>query len=192
MIRIGVLGSIGSGKSYVAKLFGYPVFNADKEVAKLYKKDSKCCKKIKKALPDYNFSFPINKNKILEAILDNKNNLKKIIKIIHPEVRLKMNYFIKKNNNKKIIILDIPLLLENKLNKKRDILIFVDAKQKLIEKKLGKRVGGNSKIFKIFKNVQLPIELKKKKSNFVIKNNFTKHSVRKNVKKILKEILLNA
>ena len=38
MIRIGILGGIGSGKSYVAKLFGYPVFNADTEVAKLYKK----------------------------------------------------------------------------------------------------------------------------------------------------------
>ena len=39
MIRIGILGDIGSGKSYIAKCFGYPVFNADKEVSKLYKKN---------------------------------------------------------------------------------------------------------------------------------------------------------
>ena len=50
MTRIGILGDIGSGKSYVAKLFGYPVFNADVEVAELYRKSRKCYKKLKKIL----------------------------------------------------------------------------------------------------------------------------------------------
>ncbi len=48
MIRIGILGDIGSGKSYVAKNFGYPVFNADKEVSNLYRKDKKIFLKLKK------------------------------------------------------------------------------------------------------------------------------------------------
>ena len=69
MIRIGILGNIGSGKSYVAKNFGYPVFNADYEVSKLYKKDKKIFKKLKKKLPKYISSFPINKNEITKAIL---------------------------------------------------------------------------------------------------------------------------
>ena len=47
MIRIGIVGDIGSGKSYVAKQFGYPVFNADVEVVKLYRKSRKCYKKLK-------------------------------------------------------------------------------------------------------------------------------------------------
>ncbi|MDB2446970.1 dephospho-CoA kinase, partial [Candidatus Pelagibacter bacterium] len=51
MIKIGILGDIGSGKSYVAQNFGYPVFNADSEVAKLYKKDKKIFNKLKKILP---------------------------------------------------------------------------------------------------------------------------------------------
>ena len=62
MIRIGILGDIGSGKSYVASKFGYPVFNADHEVSILYKKDEKIFKKLKKKLPKYITSFPINKN----------------------------------------------------------------------------------------------------------------------------------
>ena len=62
MIRIGILGDIGSGKSYVAKNFGYPVFNADFEVGKLYKKNRKIFNKLKKVLPKYIYSFPINKN----------------------------------------------------------------------------------------------------------------------------------
>ena len=48
MIKIGVLGDIGSGKSYVARSFGYPVFDADKEVSKLYKTDKKIFNKLKK------------------------------------------------------------------------------------------------------------------------------------------------
>ena len=114
MIRLAVLGDIGSGKSYVAKQFGYPVFNADAEVAKLYKKSRKCYTKLKKALPKYIVSFPVKKIEIIKAIIASQHNLKKIVKIIHPEIRSNMNKFIKKNKNKKLVILDIPLLMENK------------------------------------------------------------------------------
>ena len=130
MIRLAVVGEIGSGKSYVAKQFGYPVFDADSEVNKLYKKSRKCYKKLKKVLPNHITSYPIKKNKLADAVMFNKNNLKKIIKIVHPEIRKKMKNFIKKNKNKKIVILDIPLLIENKINKKSDVVVFVDAKKK--------------------------------------------------------------
>jgi dephospho-CoA kinase len=189
MIRIAVLGDVGSGKSYVAKQFGYPVFNADVEVAKLYRKSRKCHKKLKKALPKYIVSFPIKKIEISKAIMDSQHNLKKIIKIVHPEVRSKMNNFIKKNKNKKIVILDIPLLMENKMNKKNDILIFVDAKKKEINKRLKKKLNFNSKILKKFKKLQLPVEFKRQQSDFVIRNNFKNNSIKKNVKKMLGKIL---
>ena len=189
MIRIAVLGDVGSGKSYVAKQFGYPVFNADVEVAKLYRKSRKCHKKLKKALPKYIVSFPIKKIEISKAIMDSQHNLKKIIKIVHPEVRSKMNNFIKKNKNKKIVILDIPLLMENKMNKKNDILIFVDAKKKEINKRLKKKLNFNTKILKKFKKIQLPVEFKRQQSDFVIRNNFKNNSIKKNVKKVLGKIL---
>ena len=192
MIRIAVLGDIGSGKSYAAKQFGYPVFNADAEVARLYKKSRKCYNKLKKVLPAYIVSFPIKKNEISKAIIASRHNLKKIVKIIHPEVRSNMNIFIRKNKNKKFVILDIPLLMENKINKKSDILIFVDAKKKEINKRLKKRSNINLEIVKKFKRLQLPLEFKKKQSNFIIKNNFRNNFIKKNVKKMLKKILLNA
>ena len=69
MIKIGILGDIGSGKSYVAKSFGYPVFNADTEVGKLYEKDRKIFKKLNKDLPRYIYSFPVNKNEISNVSL---------------------------------------------------------------------------------------------------------------------------
>tara|TARA_Y100001001_G_C7949669_1_gene288560 strand:- start:460 stop:1071 length:612 start_codon:yes stop_codon:yes gene_type:complete len=191
MIRIGIVGDIGSGKSYIAKKFGYPIFNADVEVAKIYKRNRNCYKKLKKKLPKYIVSFPIKKNEVSRAIMGNKNNIKKIIKIVHSEVRTAMKQFLKKNKKKKIVVLDIPLLLENKINKKSDILIFVEAKKKEINKKLKKRENYNSKIFYKLKKLQLPLEIKKKKSNFILKNNFKSLSVKKNVKILKNKILIN-
>ena len=189
MIKIAIIGDIGSGKSYIAKQFGFPVFDADKEVNKIYKNNKNCFKSLKNQLPKYISSFPIKKNELSKAILDSQNNLKKIVKIIHPLVRDGMSCFLNKNKNKKFLILDIPLLLENKLNKKKYILIFVSAKKKEIQKRLRKRPNYNPKIFNQLRKLQLPLEFKKKKSNFIIKNNFKIISVRKSVKVIKSKIL---
>jgi dephospho-CoA kinase len=189
MIRVGILGDIGSGKSYVANTFGYPVFNADLEVAKLYNRNRKIYKKLKKTIPNNIFSFPINKKEILNAILSKKSNLNKITKIIHPEVQKKMKIFLKKNKNKKIVVLDIPLLMENKINKKNDILVFVDANKVDILKRMKKRKNFNKKIYEKFRSIQLRLDYKKKKSKYVIKNNFNKLSVKKYVKDIIDKIL---
>ena len=189
MIIIGILGEIGSGKSYVAQNFGYPVFNADYEVAKLYQQNKNVFSKLKIKLPRYIYSFPINKIEIANAILANKNNLNKIIQIVHTEITKKMNLFLKKNKNSKIVILDIPLLLENKINKKGDILVFVQSKQSDVLKKLKKRKNFNQKLLKKFKNIQYSLKYKKKKSDFIIKNNFKKNSVINGIKNIFKEII---
>ena len=189
MKRIGILGDIGSGKSYIANSFGYPVFNADQEVGKIYKKNKKVFLRLKKILPKYIYSYPINKYEITNAILANKSNLKKIIKIVHFEVRKRMKLFLRKNRNKKFVILDIPLLLENKLDKKNDILIFIEANKDNILKKLKKRKNFNLKLFYKFKNIQLPLAYKKKKSNFIVKNNFSKRGIKKDINKILNKIL---
>ena len=188
MIKIGILGDIGSGKSYIAQKFGYPVFNADYEVAKLYQLNKKIFNKLEKRLPKYIFSFPIKKKEITNAILADKNNLSKIIKVVHIEVRKKMHIFLNKHKNKKIVILDVPLLLENKINKKKDILVFIQAKQSDILRRLKKRKNFNQKLLKIFKNIQYPVKYKMKKSNFIIKNDFTNKTVNEGVKNILKEI----
>ncbi len=188
LIKIGILGDIGSGKSHVAKSFGYPVFNADLEVGKLYRNNKIIYKKLKKKLPKYIKSFPINKNEISNAIMDNKLNLTKIVKIVHPKIKKKMNFFLKKNKNKKIVILDIPLYLENKLNKKNDILVFVQSKKSEIFKRLKKRKNFNLKLIKKFKKIQLSLEYKRKKSQFILKNNFTNNLLKKDINLILNKI----
>jgi dephospho-CoA kinase len=189
MIRIAVVGDICSGKSYIANLFGYPVFNADLEVAEIYKTNKNCFKKLKKDLPKYFSVFPANKMQIINAIENSEKNLKKITKIIHPEVRKKLSIFLKKNKKKKAVVLDIPLLLENKLNHKNDTIVFIQSKKSEIVKRLKKRDNFNLNLYNQFKKMQLPLSYKKKKSNHIIKNNFTNKLVKISVKKILKKIL---
>ena len=189
MIRIGIVGDIGSGKSYIANLFGYPVFNADLEVAKIYKTNKRCFNRLKKILPKYFLAFPINKIQIVKAIEDSEKNLKKITKIIHPEIRKKLFFFLKKNKKSKVVILDIPLLVENKLNQKNDIIVFIQSKKSEIIKRLKKRNNFNLNLYNQFKKIQLSPSYKKKKSNYIIKNNFINKFVKISVKKILKEII---
>jgi len=172
MIRIAVVGDIGSGKSYIANLFGYPVF-----------------KKLKKDLPKYFSVFPANKIQIINAIENSEKNLKKITKIIHPEIRKRLSIFLKKNKKRKAVVLDIPLLLENKLNHKNDIVVFIESKKGDIIKKIKKRDNFNFNLYNQFKKIQLPLSYKKKNSNYIIKNNFTNNVAKTSVKKILKKIL---
>jgi len=189
MIRIAVVGDIGSGKSHIAKLFNYPIFNADLEIVKIYKTNRDCFKNLKKKLPKYFSSPPVKKEEIIKAITDDEINLKKITNIIHPEIRKKMNIFLKDNKKEDVVILDIPLLLENKLNQKGDILIFIQSKKREVTKRLKKRNNFNLDLLNKFKKIQLTPDYKKKKSHFIIKNNFTNKSAKMSIKKILKKIL---
>ena len=191
MIKIGILGGIGAGKTFDSKEFGFPVFNADKEVLKIYKNNKVCFKKIKQKFPKYKLSYPLKKKDLGKIILNNKKNIKIINKIVHPIVRKKIKFFFKKNKNKKAVVLDIPLLLENKLYNKKYILIFVESKNKIILNRLKKRKNYNPKILKLLKKIQLPLEFKKKKSDYIIKNNFIKSSVKKGVRLLKRKIFKN-
>ena len=193
MIKICVVGPIGSGKTYISKLLAgtmFPIFNADEEVNNVYKKKS-IFLKLKKILPKYISSFPINKQELIQAISSNQGCLKKIIKIVHPEVRKKMKLFLQKNKNKKAVILDIPLLLENKLNEPEDVIICIEAQQKMLVKKLQQRPGYNKKMVSMLRKIQLSIEEKKSRADFVLVNNYNKKTMQLRVKELLDRIIIN-
>ena len=189
MIVVGILGDIGSGKSFVSKQFNCPIFNADIEVNKIYKKNKICYKKLKRKLTKYIKSFPINKVELTNAILADKSNLKKIVSIVHPIVKKQMNIFLKKNIKKKLVILDIPLLIENNLNKEKYILVFIESKKKQVDLHLKKRKNYNKKIVESFRKLQSKLSYKKKLSNYIIKNDFKLSTIKKRVKFVKKSIL---
>ena len=101
-----------------------------------------------------------------------------------------MKIFLRGNKNKKMVILDIPLLIENKLNKKNDILLFIKSNNKNVIKRLKKRPNFNKNILKKLKNNQVNLLKKRKLANFIVDNNFSKNIMRKKIK-LLKNKILN-
>ena len=188
MRRIALVGDIGSGKTFFSKLLRYPVFDADLVVSNLYKKNKPLFRKIKKKFPDKVSNFPLKKEELLKIIFQKKKNLNTLGKMIHPIVRKNMKNFLKKNKGKKYVVLDVPLFLENKLNTKKDIIIFIEANKKKIKQQLNKRKNINFKLINILRKNQLKAKLKKKKSTYIIKNNFVRNTAKKNIKLIMKEI----
>ena len=189
MIRVGIIGGIASGKSFISKLYGYPVFNADDEVKFIYKKNKECFNKLKKKLPKFIKTFPIKKKEIILAISFNKKNLKIISSVVHPLVRKKMKKFVTKNEKCEMIIFDIPLLIENKLNKKKDIIIFIKSKKSKVLNRLKKRTNFNEKLIRKLKENQVILSKKRKIADYVIDNNFPVNVMKKKVKLIKNEIL---
>ena len=187
MIKIGITGSLSSGKSTVAKLISkgrYPVFNADRIVANLYKRRD-FIKKIKR-------KFNIKNQKNIKEVIKNsikkdKKNIRKLELMIHPLVRREMRALILSKKNKKLLIFDIPLLIESKLMKYFDIIVFVHAKRKLrLKRYLYKK--GNKKIFTILNKRQIMPSKKIKISDHVIYNNSSLKVLKKNVKLLINKL----
>ena len=190
MIRISLVGDIGSGKTYVSKLFGAPCFFADIEVKKLYRNNRQCFIQLKKKFPKFIKTFPIKKIELSKTVKNKFSNLKSIGFIVHPFIRKKLNSFLKKNKKKKIVVLDIPLYLENKMYKRDDVIIFLKTSKKDVNKKLKKRKNFNQKLINILRKSQFTLKQKKNKSNYVLVNNYNSAIMKRKVK-ILKTKILN-
>ena len=179
---IGITGSISSGKTTVANLLAskkYPLFSADLVVSNLYKK-----KNFNKVLIE-KFKLKSKKkinDKIKLILKKNKNDLYKLETIIHPFVREKMIKFLKKKN--KLLFLEVPLLIESKLNKYFDNLIYVGASKKLrLKRYLQKK--NKKETFILLDKRQLSASYKKKFCDHIINNNYSLEVLRKNVKKLM-------
>ncbi len=184
MLKIGITGSLASGKSTVAKLISrnrYPIFSADKIVKFLYGKRF-FINRVKK-----NFKFKNTNNlkkKIKNLIKKDKKILRQLETIIHPLVRREMKSFMVSKKNIKIKIFEIPLLIESNLTKYFDIIIFVGAK-KNIRLKRYVAAGGDKKIFTILEKRQNKPSKKMKFSDHVIYNNKSMKNLKKNVQSII-------
>ena len=184
MIKIGITGSLASGKSTVAKLISrnrYPIFSADKTVKALYKKRIF----ITKAKKKFNFKNTKNlKKNVINLIKKDKKILKQLELIIHPLVRREMRAFMRPKKNIKIKIFEIPLLIESKLTKYFDIIIFVGAK-KNIRLKRYVAAGGDKKIFTILEKRQNKPSKKMKISDHIIYNNQSMKNLKKRIKLLM-------
>jgi dephospho-CoA kinase len=193
MIKVGILGSVGSGKSFVANIFkdlGFNIFSADKVVSQIYERNKNINKKISKFFKLKIYQGRINKNELRGSLKKNPKNFKYLNKIIHPIVRKQLILFLSKYKKNKLVILDIPLLVENKMFNFVDIFIFVKTKPAIFKIRIKKRRNLDKQFLKLLENQQADEKIKKSYADFTIDNSI-KSKVKLQVKKILDKILLN-
>jgi dephospho-CoA kinase len=193
MIKVGILASVGSGKSFVANIFkelGFNIFSADQVVSQIYEKNKNINKKISNFFKLKLNHGKINKNELRDTLKKNPKKFKYLNKIIHPIVRKKLILFLSKYKKTKLVVLDIPLLIENKMFNFVDIFIFVKTKSNIFKIRIKKRENLDKRFLKLLENQQAEEKIKKGYADFTIDNS-TKDKVKLQVKKILDKILLN-
>ena len=180
MIKIGITGSLASGKTTASKILSSrrgPLFSADKAVKDLYKN------KHFKSLVSKKFKVKNNsklKKSLKNLILKNKNNIRKLEKIIHPMVRKKMKNFTARNRNKKLLFYEIPLLIESKLMKHFNVIVFIKAKKQLRLRRFQSK-SGDKKLFNLLNNKQINDVKKIKFCNHVVVNEKNLNILKKNL-----------
>jgi len=193
MIKVGILGSVGSGKSFVANIFkelGFNIFSADQVVSQIYERNKNINKKISIFFKLKLNRGKINKNELRDTLKKNPKKFKYLNKIIHPIVRKKLILFLSKYKKTKLVVLDIPLLIENKMFNFVDIFILVKTKPNIFKIRIKKRKNLDKQFLKLLENQQADEKIKKGYADFTVDNS-TKDKVKLQVKKILDKILLN-
>jgi dephospho-CoA kinase len=193
MVRVGILGSVGSGKSFVANIFkelGFNIFSADNEVANIYKNNKIVNKKISKFFKLKLYKGKINKHELRDSLKKNPTKFRFLNKIIHPIVRKKLVLFLTKYKKNKLVALDVPLLVENKMFNFVDIFILVKTGSSSFLSRIKKRKNLDTQFLNILKKQQASEKIKESHADFIIYNS-SKNKVKLQVKKIIDKILLN-
>ncbi len=195
---VGLTGTVASGKNFVADIFkklGAVIFDADKEVHKIFNKNIVVFQQIKKHFPEVICHEKIDRKILGDLVFNNKEKLSLLESIIHPIVKKSREDFIKKanHNRKALVILNIPLLFEKNIHLECHKTIVVIApkfiqKQRFLKRAKSSNSHFNSDLFvakfeDILQN-QIPNSQKEKLADFVIKNGQNKSFTFKQVIKI--------
>ncbi len=193
MVRVGILGSVGSGKTFIANIFkelSFNIFSADNEVVNIYKNNKIVNKKIAKFFKLKLYKGKINKQDLRDSLKKNPKKFKFLNKTIHPIVRKKLAIFLSRFKKNKLVVLDIPLLVENKMLNFVDILVLVKTRSNSFLSRIKKRKNLDKQFLNILKKQQVSEKIKETYADFIIYNS-SKNKVKLQVKNIIDKILLN-
>ncbi len=196
-IAVGITGSLGTGKTTVALMFkdlGAKVFDADKIAHDLIRENKPCYKPLIQLLgKGIMTNTCIDRKKVAEIVFKNNRLLKKVEKIIHPEVIKVIQEKVEKTKanqrfKKRVLVFDVPLLFESNLNQLMDLSIVVKAKKEQQILRASRKLGITKKEALLRIDAQMPLQEKVKRADKIIINNKDLNNTKKQVKKVWQEI----
>jgi len=191
---IGLTGSIGMGKSFVANIFrenNIEVFDADAEIHAILENDINAQEEIKKYFPEsIDKTGSVNRGKLGRIVFTNEEKLKILESILHPIVKQRGDDFYQKSLNSgiDIIVQDIPLLFETGANKTCHFVIVVKAPGEIQDERVLARENLTKEQYEQIKKIQLQSEEKEKLADYVIDSNDSKENIEKIVQNIIEDI----
>ncbi len=191
MIVLGLTGSIGMGKSTTANLFraeGAEVFDADAAVHDLYR--GKATPLIEAAFPGTTEAGVVNRQRLAECVLGDPAALQQLEAIVHPLVRDARGEFLcsAKERGLPLVVLDIPLLLENAADTPVDAVVLVTAPEAVQKERLAQRPGMTEARLGAILARQMPDADKRKKADFIIDTSLGLASAEAEVRDILRKL----
>jgi dephospho-CoA kinase len=188
MIIIGLTGSIGMGKSAVAAMFiraGVPVFDADRAVHELQGPNGLLLALIEASFPGTTGPMGVDRQKLGAAVFNNAESLALLESIIHPAVARKRRDFLRRNQSRALVVLDIPLLFEKKGWKSADKIVVVSAPAWKQRKRVLARPGMNYAKFAKIRSLQLPDAQKRKRADFIINTGLLRSATNAAVRQVI-------
>ena len=194
MLKVGITGGIGSGKSTVSRFFselGVPVYDSDQRAKSLMQHDDSIIIKIKKEFGDDSYlNNMLNRSHIAGIVFKNELKLKQLNAIVHPVVRTDFNNWLRQNSNAKFVIKEAAIMIESGAYKDLDKLIVVNANREQKIKWIKKR---DHLLLEDIENRiqnQLSDKIRNQYADFIIENNSSKKELKQQVLSIYNKLLV--
>lgn len=188
MIRIGLTGSIGMGKSAVSGMFrqmGVPVFDADAEVHKLQGPKGALVERIEARFPGTTSAQGVDRQKLGAAVLGKPDELRALEHIVHPAVFHARQAFLRRHRSRPIVVLDIPLLFEKGGASQVDVTVVVSAPAFLQRRRVLRRKMMTPAKLRHIRHLQMPDHVKRQKADFVIETGTSMMVTRAEVRRLI-------
>ena len=188
MIRIGLTGSIGMGKTTVARMFqrlGIPVFDADAEVRRLQAEDAELIARIGEQFPGSVINGKLDRDELARQVLGQPFELRALEAIVHPAVQEARSGFVASNPHAPAILFDIPLLFETGGETAFDKVIVVSAPADVQRDRVLSRPGMTQQKLQAILARQLPDAEKRARADFVIDTGADLSTTERQVRDIL-------
>ena len=173
MYKIGITGSIGTGKTTIANMFAMfniPKFDADKEIRNILSKEN-VKRELSNIWPTVVKKNNVDKQKLKSIIFSNEKEKTKLEKLLYPFLEIELKKFEKLNYRREILVYDVPLIYETKSQRKYDLILLTNCNLALQRKRVMYRDGISNSLFEKITKSQLSFSEKEKFNPKIINTN---------------------